>query len=58
MNTRENPTKRVEKRVVNEEVPPREEQVYIVNQKNEVPVVPLDMTHDEVRGVFLPNPKP
>ena len=59
MNTRRTPIRRVEEKVVNDVVPPRGDQVPqgdqvpIVNQKNEAPVAPPDMSNEEVRVPLL-----
>ena len=64
MNTR-TPARRVDEKVVNGGVPhrveklpqcvhvPQDEQVPITNQGNELPVVPQDMTNEEVRGALV-----
>jgi len=62
MNTRGRPARRVGEEDVNEEVPPQVvqngqgvqcNQVPIGEQENEVPVVPPDMTNEEIRSAFL-----
>ena len=57
MNRRRMPTIRVEYGVVNEGVCPQGDQVPLVNQENEVSVVPPDMPNDEVRGAFVDLPR-
>uniref|UniRef100_M1DN36 Uncharacterized protein n=1 Tax=Solanum tuberosum TaxID=4113 RepID=M1DN36_SOLTU len=65
MNTRRTPRKRVEEEVVNEGVPNQGnqslqvDQVPLGNQENEVSVVPVDMTNEEIREAkqaFLNGP--
>ena len=65
MNTRSMPTRRVNKEVMNDGVPPQRgqapqsvqvhqgEQLIIANQGNEVPLVPPDMSSEEVRGSLV-----
>uniref|UniRef100_M1DXQ1 Uncharacterized protein n=1 Tax=Solanum tuberosum TaxID=4113 RepID=M1DXQ1_SOLTU len=58
MNKRANP-RRAEEEIGNKGVPPQDtqglqgDQVPIGNQENEVPVVPLAMTNEEIREDFL-----